>query len=77
MLIPVGSGDLFYPLTFPDGRFWIDPEQPKCIARYVGLHGSSSHGLLLITLVSPFPGDFANTEIVMLKSCEVAFPFEG
>jgi len=64
-------------LTFPDGRFGIDPEEPKRLARYVGLHERSSHRLLFITLVSPFPRDVAHTEIVMLKSGEVASPFEG
>ena len=64
-------------LTFPDGRFGNDLEQPKWQARYVGLHEKSSHRLLLITLVSPFPGDVAHTEIVMLKSGEVTSPFEG
>ena len=65
------------PLTFPDGRFGNDPEQPNCLAKCVGLHERSSRRLLLITLVSPFPRDVAHTEIVMLKSGEVASPFEG
>ena len=61
---------------FPDVRFGIVPEPPKNLARYVGLHEGSSRRLLLITLVSPFQGDVAHTEIVTLKAGGVASPFE-
>ena len=64
-------------LTFQDGRFGNEPEGPKCLARYVGLHERSSRRLRLITLVSPFPSYVAHTEIVMLKSEEVTSPFAG